>query len=453
MTSNSSTAQHAEGDNDLVERKIPFDSRRIEKIFQIAVEILREGSVCDRCLGRAFSKLLHGLSNEQRGKIVRDALALMIETGYKPNLDMNNFQSYRFRKLKIATTPKTLCIYCNNIFNELIPATISEGLAKSRNYEFNNFLVGTKLNKELYVKDTLLSQISPEYSESIKDEINRTVGKEIERAYQKTVEHQDPELFLLIDLQKKEVEMRSKNIFIYGGYIKLARGIPQTTWHCKSCRGKGCKKCKWTGRLYRTSVQQIIGKPVLQQFKSSSTNFHGAGREDVDVRCLDYRPFIIEIVNPKKRAIDLQKLKEKINKSSSVQVSELRFASKDDIAHIKDARNDKIYHALVTFKRKVEDNDLSKLASLKGITIEQKTPLRVVYRRADIVRERIIKNIEFQKIEEKKVDLKIECNAGTYVKEFINGDSSRTSPSVAEVLNNKVREIVLDVIKIIKGEN
>lgn len=450
MTSNSNMAQHSESHKDFIERKLSFDSKKADKIFQIAVEILREGYVCDRCLGRAFGKLLHGLSNEQRGKMVRDVLALIIETGYETALDMSNFQSYRFRKLQIILNQKTACIYCNNVLNELIPAMISEALAKCRNYEFKNFLVGTKLNKELYEKDVLLSQISSEYSESIKDEINRTIGKEIEGTCQKTVEHQDPELFFLVDLQRKEVEIKSKNIYIYGGYMKLARGIPQTIWHCKACRGKGCKKCKWTGRLYRTSVQQIIEKPILQQSKGNSTNFHGAGREDVDVRCLGYRPFIIEIFDPKKRTIDLENLRRRINKSKSVQVSELRFASKKDIEYVKEARNDKTYHAIVTFKKDINDDCLSKIASMVGLVIEQKTPLRVVHRRADIIRKRRIKDIEFKKLNERKIDFIIECDAGTYVKEFINGDNSRTKPNIAEVLNNKVKKIVLDVVKIKK---
>jgi tRNA pseudouridine synthase 10 len=453
MTNDSNITHRPESDKDFDEYKMSFDSNRVDKIFQIAVEIIREGYVCNRCLGRAFGKLLHGLSNEQRGKIVRDALALMIETGYKPDLDTSNFQSYKFRKSNFITTQNTTCMYCNNIFNELIPALISEALAKSKNYEYSNFLVGTKLDEELFDKDILLNRISPEYSESIKDEINRIIGKEIEEICKRTVEHQDPELLFLINLQKNEVEIKSKNMYIYSGYMKLVRGIPQTTWHCKSCRGKGCKKCKWTGKLFRTSVQQIIEKPVLQQFKSSSTNFHGAGREDVDVRCLDYRPFIIEIINPKKRTIDLQDLKERINRSNAIQVNELKFASKNDIAYVKNAKNEKVYHAIVTFKKKVDDHDLLRLASLGGVTIKQKTPLRVVHRRADIIRERRIKNIEFRKIGVKVIDLLIECDAGTYVKEFINSDNSRTTPSVANVLNNIVKKIVLDVIRIIKSEN
>jgi tRNA pseudouridine synthase 10 len=321
-------------------------------------------------------------------------------------------------------------------------------MAKSGSYEFTSFLVGTRLNNELFKKDAQLNQISPDYSESIKEEINRTIGKRIESEYQKQVEHKEPDLFFLADLQKNVIFIESKNVYIYGGYKKLARGIPQTTWNCKACNGKGCKQCKWTGRSYRTSVQHIIEKPILDQLSSAQSSFHGAGREDVDVRCLDYRQFIIEISNPRKRTVDLEKLYREINRSKSVQVSKLKLASKVDIASIKEERYDKTYHAVATFVKNVGESDLLKVVSLKGTLIKQKTPLRVVHRRADIVRERKIRNIEVKKISARKVDLLIECEAGTYVKELISGDKGRTRPSISEILDNDVKRIVLDVVKI-----
>ena len=48
----------------------------------------------------------------------------------------------------------------------------------------------------------------------------------------------------------------------------------------------------------------------------------------------------------------------------------------------------------------------------------------------------------------KKVEFKITTQAGLYVKEFISGDEGRTEPSISGLLNNKVKKIELDVIKI-----
>jgi tRNA pseudouridine synthase 10 len=91
------------------------------------------------------------------------------------------------------------------------------------------------------------------------------------------------------------------------------------------------------------------------------------------------------------------------------------------------------------------------LKELKILTKEpilQKTPLRVLHRRADKYRKRRVKEISWKVIKRKKLMLKIKAEAGLYIKELINGDQGRTKPSVQEILGNKVKKISLDVIKI-----
>jgi len=419
-----------------------------DKVVKIAIEILNIGYVCNRCLGRAFGKLLHGITNERRGIIIRDFIALLLDAGVKIDVRMENFQDYDFRRLQKTPYGERKCSVCENIFVDIIPKLSEEAIKKVRAYEFRTFLVGTILNKTFYEKDELLLKISPEYGESIKDEINREVGKRLEEKYGRTVDHEDPQLLIIFDLKKLEVEIKSKSLFIYGGYKKLVRGIPQTTWHCRRCRGRGCRACGWKGKMYRTSVQQIIGNPLLKMSKGEKSSFHGSGREDVDVRCLDYRPFIIEISNPRRRDLDLQKILSEINKSKFVKVDSLRFTDKGEVTHIKEAKADKTYKAIVTFKRPLKQ--LDKLTSLNGAKIAQQTPLRVLARRADILRERKINKVEFRRLTRFKAEIVVECEAGTYVKELISGDNGRTKPNVADILGNEVKNILLDVIKIDK---
>lgn len=202
--------------------------------------------------------------------------------------------------------------------------------------------------------------------------------------------------------------------------------------------------------MYRSSVQQIIEKSLIKMSKVKKSNFHGSGREDIDVRCLDYRPFVIEIVDPKIRSIDLDKVKTEINKSKYVQVSDLEFASKEDVIAVKEARNDKVYKAIVMFNKNLNKKELEKLSNTKNVRILQKTPIRVLHRRADLLRERVVKNVEYRILGKRRLELVIECDAGTYVKEFIHGDNGRTKPSIAEILQNNVRKIILDVIEIRK---
>jgi tRNA U54 and U55 pseudouridine synthase Pus10 len=53
-----------------------------------------------------------------------------------------------------------------------------------------------------------------------------------------------------------------------------------------------------------TSVQEIIDKPLPKAAGSKKSKFSAHGREDIDARCLDYRPFVIELLKPARRKID-----------------------------------------------------------------------------------------------------------------------------------------------------
>ena len=110
----------------------------------------------------------------------------------------------------------------------------------------------------------------------------------------------------VIDTAYDIVSLQISSLFIYGRYKKLQRGIPQTKWPCQICRGKGCKKCNYTGKLYETTVEELIAQKALELTKGTDESFHGSGREDIDALMLGTgRPFVLEIKNPKKRNIDL----------------------------------------------------------------------------------------------------------------------------------------------------
>jgi tRNA pseudouridine synthase 10 len=46
------------------------------------------------------------------------------------------------------------------------------------------------------------------------------------------------------------------------------------------------------------------------------------------------------------------------------------------------------------------------------------------------------------------LELQITGESGLYIKELISGDEGRTEPNISELLDNKVKKISLDVIKI-----
>ena len=100
-------------------------------------------------------------------------------------------------------------------------------------------------------------------------------------------------------------------VFVEGRYRKLSRDLPQTVFFCPDCKGhprrrRDCARCEGFGKLTRDSVQELIGWVVGSAFKTRKNKFHGAGREDVNVRMLgDGRPFVMEVVAPKVLDVDL----------------------------------------------------------------------------------------------------------------------------------------------------
>ena len=131
-------------------------------------------------------------------------------------------------------------------------------------------------------------------------------GKKIAAVTKKLAEYKKPDVVVLVRPFTGEVILQSNPLYIRGAYKKLVRGIPQSRWFCRSCRGEGCPKCNGTGKMYSESVEEIIAGPLLEKTGGEDVAFHAAGREDVDARMLGTgRPFIMEVKKPRRRFIDL----------------------------------------------------------------------------------------------------------------------------------------------------
>lgn len=412
------------------------------------VEALKE-PICDNCLGRTLGNLLSGMSNEQRGKIIRQYFAFLLDSGEKLNVYMPNFFGIKFRNLKGGVEKPAKCSVCQNFFHENIERIARSAFEKLRGIDFSDFVVGSVPSDEMQnSEERLWEKIGIEHVETIRSEINREVGKRMEKLTGKKFNLKNPDVVILVDLKKNEVRTQLKSLYISGGYQKLVRGIPQTRWICSDCGGKGCVSCKGLGKLYKTSVQEIIGKPLAKATDGKDHAFHGSGREDIDVRCLDYRPFVLEVVKPRRRKIDLRKIEKLINKSGKVKVKNLKFSDKDFVRKIKSDRHDKTYSAEVEFEKPFDRKLLPKIKLMRGTMIVQQTPNRVKHRRADIARRRGVKSVSYKILGKRKLRIVVRGQAGLYIKELINGDEGRTRPSVAGILSDKVKKVVLDVIKV-----
>jgi tRNA pseudouridine synthase 10 len=394
--------------------------------------ILSYGDICDHCLGRFFGKRSFGLSNDERGSALRTAHYLVTN-----------------RPFQAQEVP---CWICNDIFRD-IDIWAGRVAAATDGIEFETFLIGTRVPPLMAESEEMVwSDLSLQDAEPLKSEMNREVGKAVSVLTGKSADLKNPDIVAILDISNGNVEIKITPVFFYGRYQKFERGIPQTHWNSRSCQGRGCESCNFTGKQYHDSVEELIGRPVLRAFDAENAVLHGSGREDIDARMIGTgRPFIMEVVSPKKRVVDLSALGESINREAAgrVSVSPLRMSRRDEVESIKSNKGYKKYRILVEVDGTLSQNELeSALEALKGVTIYQRTPQRVAHRRADKIRERHAHEIGFAGREDEKFIIEITGEAGLYIKELVSGDNGRTRPSLAEILGKPARVTSLDVVQV-----
>lgn len=399
-------------------------------MYELAKRILEEtdGEICKHCLGRKLSKAFDGNDNVDRAEKISKELGIDLE-GKK-------------------------CSICGNIFDK-IDDDLFEKIYDKIDFlsiEFDTFHVGSRIDKEIQRRDDELSEKLDLDVEQIKKEINRVIGRVLEKSLGKEVEFQSEDIVINVDLRRDaKVRIQINPIFIEGRYNKLVRGIPQTKWPCTKCKGRGCEECNFTGRQYPESVEELISEHILKVTNGYDAKFHGAGREDIDVLMLgEGRPFVLEIKEPRIRKIDLESLEEEINKANEGKTSYhgLKFCKRNRKAEIKVSSPDayKVYNALVECEEAYDKDKLEELKSLDEI--HQQTPIRVMHRRADKTRIKHVLDVECEVIDDLSFIMTVKTQGGLYIKELISGDEERTKPNVGEILGVNAKCTQLDVIEV-----
>ena len=442
-------------------------------VLRKALLMLEKHPLCDHCLGRQFALLGHGIENDERGRAIKLVLTLKAHAasssksgkGVKvlKTLAAKGYSRtaqevlYGMKKRISKKDVPCACFLCENKL-DTIEALTAKAIPLLNEYEYNTFLVGTELPLNVEEReDEFKAEFEVRYGEDMRNEFGRLIGKRVAVATGKDVDFLKPEIVVLVNPFTEAVRLQVNPLFVAGRYRKLVRDIPQSKWFCSSCHGKGCKKCNWTGKMYLESVEEIIAKPFLEATGGTQSSFHASGREDIDARMLGTgRPFVIEITKPKKRFLDLDRMQDAVNLlgKGKVKVTNLQFADKDTVRKLKKGESkQKEYRVLIEFENEITPRDLRSLEKkLTNIMISQRTPIRVSHRRADLTREKYIYEVNIKKLTPKKVEMKLRCQGGLYVKELVTGDEGRTTPSVSEILKNKAKPMKLDVLNIIMGD-
>ena len=442
-------------------------------ILQEAQRMLEKYPLCDHCLGRQFALLGHGVENDERGKAIKLALtfeahALALSESKQGLKILRVLATNGFSKIATEIISRMgECIETKDILEkcflcegklEICNDLAEKALGLLVEYEYSSFLAGIELSLIFAEReDEFRAEFGVSHGESLRKEFARTVGRRIAERSGKDVDFKKPEIVVLVEPFSGLVRLQVNPLFIAGRYKKLVRSIPQSKWFCSECWGKGCIECNWTGKMYPESVQEIVEKPLLEATSGASASFHASGREDIDARMLgNGRPFVIEIATPKKRFLDLKKAEDAVNVYgvNKVEVVGLRFANRDVVRKLKGGESkQKEYRMFIEFENKITTKDMHFLEkSLTNVMIEQKTPVRVLHRRADLTRERYIYDVDVKKLSPRKAEMRLRCQGGLYVKELVTGDEGRTVPSVSEILKNKAKPMELDVLNIVMDD-
>jgi tRNA pseudouridine synthase 10 len=383
--------------------------------------------LCDPCLGRLFSAEGDPTADAERGRLLRDAAGG-------------------------APTAPSACRMCEGLLGEAEAFADLVGGAVA-GYEFSTFLVGSVVARDLLEHEAeVAKELGLAPARTLKQAVNREVGLRLQGRLGREVDFEDPDIVAKVDTRFNTVDLQVKSFYVRGRYRKTGRGIPQTRWPCRHCRGRGCARCNQTGQMYPLSVESAIAGPLMAMVGGTDHALHGAGREDIDARMLGRgRPFVVEVRNPHRRTFDAQALVDEIAKRSQgqVEVHDLAACAREVVAGLKSANWSKTYRVRVALEKAIKDDQIDRAcAELSGTLVDQQTPIRVAHRRSDKVRQRRVEKVKLLGSEGGEIDLEVTGESGLYVKELMNGDEGRTQPSLAGILGTTCHVKELDVMEI-----
>jgi|TARA_B110000483_G_scaffold79583_1_gene99081 tRNA pseudouridine synthase 10 len=284
---------------------------------------------CDPCMGRLGGKKRFEQTITESGVEIRASVVR------------------RDSHLEKARIEIPLCPFCENLYEEanLLADIIYDAIQP---YQATRLQLGARIPKDqIEAEEDIRKRLGAGGSDALKSGLVTEIARNLnDRLEGKKLVSDKPQILALIDVLTLTVELDIRAHYLYGRYQKLERGIPQTRWPCRACKGRGCEKCDNTGLQYKKSVQDLIGNPLLSHFEATEHAFHGMGREDIDVRCMGQgRPFVIEMKEPKIRTVDLKAAQKLINDAAegSIIITSLRDSNRSEVVRVKDTPAEKSY--------------------------------------------------------------------------------------------------------------
>lgn len=432
----------------------------ITKLLEKAERILKEYPLCNDCLGRLFARHGIGLSNYERGLMIKTLLAIKLHDDYaKGAIDKSGLKTLAthagegiasmYKKLFSEDVVVDNCYLCGGrLKKELMENIAGDVCTKLKEYGASKFLVGVTVNDDILNKELeLIIKHGIESSESIKREIKREVGKLAMLLCNATPQFSNPEAVVIVNLDSTfsyEITVKPSPLFYAGHYRKLSRRVSHVPWYTKV----GAKK-------YPLSVQEVVEKVFKKIFEAEKVVIHAAGREDADARMVGSgRPVVVEVKSPKRRSVDVDELRVLVERelrslNVPIELCITSTASRGLVTLIKEhsRRKKKVYRVTVYSSENLEVGELKKLEEFfENREVHQRTPLRKLKRGKDRIRARKVYAVRTLRVSDKVFEALVLCEGGLYVKELVHCDNGRTTPCFASVLGKSLIPIELDVV-------
>ncbi|XP_072239728.1 tRNA pseudouridine synthase Pus10 [Leuresthes tenuis] len=417
------------------------------------LEELEESRVCVVCFG-----ILQDLCGKIQAVKIAEAVkaqhyefdTLMMSVSLPAQLSVREHSCWLHAKMKIRekglTLDKNDVIQVKEAFKWIMQSLVGKELGGISVVTKSTFEVGMEFSHPETDSDChFLAKACPDCFTSTKNKPSVFTRIAVIKALEKIPDAKFLKLYPCPPTQptsciSQNVHCLHVSVFIAGRYNKFCRSLPQTPWVIDG------------ERRMESSVEELIAVPILSAFRADGFNFSSSGREDVDVRTLgNGRPFAMELLNPHRSRfskVEMKQLQETINKSSDkIRVRDLQIVTREAMCRMKEGEEEKTksYTALVWTQKPIERDDITFIDNVKDLTLDQKTPLRVLHRRALAIRQRVIHSMTTRFLDSHHFYLGLKTQAGTYIKEFVHGDFGRTTPNLCWLLKTDTDILELDV--------
>jgi len=425
-------------------------NEEVLSIVRKSLEVLSRYPLCDRCLGRLFARYGLGVDNKLRGKAIKTLLLMTLHKEVERGVlspdavnDVIRNSGYPLINLRGLIAKENLgtvkCYICNNELDILIGEAAIKASSKLGSLDVRTFLVGVRAGSLMERREAeIVESLGIESWESIRREVKREVGKAIQRLTGLRPNFKEPDALVIIDLDRRDVEVNVYPLYLLGRYLKLGRYISQMDWVLKD----GSLK-------YELSIETVC-RELARALGGKEVVIHAAGREDVDVRMLgNGRPLVIEVKEPIKRYVDYDRIAREVSSrfNNWVKLIIKESVPPSIVTKVKEEVHQKNYLAVTYVEEGISDEDVNKIKNtFKNLSVRQLTPLRVLRRRKEVLRIKRVYEVDGIKLSDRLAAFLIRCDGGLYVKELINGDKGRTEPSFSSVLGKSIEVVSLDVI-------